>query len=60
VLIFGAILVFSFFYVYFLIVEVKGLTLEQVDELYESRVKPWKSASWKPSTGRSNKDVSKA
>lgn len=55
-LIFGGILIVSFVYVYFLIPETKGLTLEQVDEMYESRVAPWKSASWQPSTGRRNRN----
>jgi len=37
------------FYVYFFIPETKGLTLEEVDEMYRSGVKPWKSAGWVPS-----------
>lgn len=47
-LIFFGMLVFGWFYVYFFIPEVKGLSLEEVDELYRSGVKPWKSAGWRP------------
>ncbi|KAE9400944.1 sugar transporter [Gymnopus androsaceus JB14] len=47
-LIFCAMLVVAFIYVYFFIPETKGLTLEEVDEMYRSGVKPWKSASWVP------------
>jgi len=35
-------------YVYFLIPETRGLTLEQVDELFEKHVPPQKSAEWVP------------
>jgi hypothetical protein len=35
-------------YVYFLIPETRGLTLEQVDELFEKQVTPRKSAKWVP------------
>ncbi|TDL19419.1 general substrate transporter [Rickenella mellea] len=48
-LIFFGMLVFGFVYVYFAIPEVKGLSLEEVDELYRSGVKPWHSAGWRPS-----------
>lgn len=41
-------LIFGFVYVYIAIPEVKGLSLEEVDELYRSGVKPWNSASWRP------------
>jgi len=47
-LIFFGMLVFGLIYVYFAIPEVKGLSLEEVDEYYRSGVKPWNSASWKP------------
>lgn len=30
--------------------EVKGLSLEEVDELYRANIKPWKSASWRPAS----------
>jgi MFS transporter, SP family, sugar:H+ symporter len=42
-------LVFGFIYVWLFIPETKGLSLEEVDELYRAGVKPWKSAGWKPS-----------
>ena len=47
-MIFFGMLVFGFFYVYIFIPEVKGLSLEEVDELYGSDVKPWDSAGWRP------------
>ncbi len=31
-----------------LIYETKGLTLEEIDELYSTKVVPWKSAGWVP------------
>ncbi|KIJ53995.1 hypothetical protein M422DRAFT_24987 [Sphaerobolus stellatus SS14] len=48
-LIFFGMLVFGFIYVYLFVPETKGLTLEEVDEMYRARVAPWKSANWKPS-----------
>lgn len=45
-LIFGSVLVFAFFYVYFMIPEVKGLSLESVEILYTQNIPPWKSAAW--------------
>ncbi|KAH9835852.1 general substrate transporter [Rhodofomes roseus] len=47
-LIFCGMLVFGFVYVYLFIPETKGLSLEEVDELYRARVLPWKSGSWRP------------
>lgn len=47
-LIFCGMLVFGFVYVYLFIPETKGLSLEEVDELYRSRIPPWKSSSWRP------------
>ena len=41
-------LVFSIFFVYFMVYETKGLTLEEIDELYSTKVLPWKSAGWVP------------
>jgi len=45
---FGMLLVGAVF-VYFFIPETKGLSLEEVDEMYRARVPPWKSPSWRPS-----------
>ncbi|ODV96779.1 hypothetical protein PACTADRAFT_48593 [Pachysolen tannophilus NRRL Y-2460] len=42
-------LVFSFFFVYATVPETKGLSLEEVDEMYRAGVIPWKSSSWVPS-----------
>ncbi|KAF5352859.1 hypothetical protein D9756_006125 [Leucocoprinus leucothites] len=47
-LIFFGMLVFGFGYVYLFVPETKGLSLEEVDEMYRSGVKPWNSANWKP------------
>ncbi|KAL5488197.1 hypothetical protein ACEPAI_6305 [Sanghuangporus weigelae] len=47
-MIFFGMLVFGFFYVYIFIPEVKGLSLEEIDELYRAGVKPWASAGWRP------------
>ncbi|KAI0658309.1 general substrate transporter [Cubamyces menziesii] len=48
-LIFFGMLVFGYVYVYFFIPETKGLSLEEVDEMYRAEVKPWNSANWRPS-----------
>ncbi|MDI5889464.1 hypothetical protein WICANDRAFT_84441 [Wickerhamomyces anomalus NRRL Y-366-8] len=45
-------LVFAFFYVFFFLPETKGLSLEEVHELYEEKVLPWKSTSWVPPSRR--------
>lgn len=37
-------------FTYFFIPETKGLSLEQVDELYTDGVKPWRSSDWVPET----------
>jgi len=47
-LIFFGMLLFGYVYVYLFIPETKGLSLEEVDELYRSGVRPWNSANWKP------------
>ena len=47
-LIFFGMLVFGFVYVYLFIPETKGLSLEEVDEMYRSGVKPWNSPGWRP------------
>ena len=41
-------LTFGWFYTYLFIPEVKGLSLEEVDELYRAGVKPWRSSAWRP------------
>ena len=46
--VFAGCLFFSFFYVYFFVSETKGLTLEEVDELYAQKILPWKSSNWVP------------
>lgn len=35
-------------FTYFFIPETKGLSLEQVDELYNDGIKPWQSTKWVP------------
>ena len=35
-------------FTYFFIPETKGLSLEQVDEMYNEGVKPWQSTKWVP------------
>ncbi|ETS59531.1 hypothetical protein PaG_06450 [Moesziomyces aphidis] len=45
-LIFGSILVFAWFYVYFMIPETKGLALEDVEYLYSQNIAPWKTPKW--------------
>jgi MFS transporter, SP family, sugar:H+ symporter len=47
-MIFFGMLVFGFVYVYLAIPETKGLSLEEVDEMYVAGIKPWNSASWRP------------
>ncbi|GBE77337.1 Hexose transporter 2 [Sparassis crispa] len=47
-LIFFGMLLFGFVYVYLFIPETKGLSLEEVDELYRANVAPWQSAGWRP------------
>ena len=46
--VFTGCLLFSFFYVYFFVSETKGLSLEEVDELYAEGIAPWKSGAWVP------------
>ncbi|WLF77502.1 hexose transporter hxt5 [Lodderomyces elongisporus] len=41
-------LLFSIFFVYFMVYETKGLSLEEVDELYQSGIPAWKSSGWVP------------
>ncbi|GFZ50526.1 hypothetical protein JCM24511_08283 [Saitozyma sp. JCM 24511] len=56
-LIFFGCLIFAFFYVFFFIPETKGISLEEVDELYRSSTPPWKSASWRPASHRASLDA---
>ncbi|CAI4395400.1 ALI_collapsed_G0029030.mRNA.1.CDS.1 [Saccharomyces cerevisiae] len=45
-------LAFSYFYVFFFVPETKGLSLEEVDEMWMDGVLPWKSTSWVPASRR--------
>ncbi|KIJ66482.1 hypothetical protein HYDPIDRAFT_86208 [Hydnomerulius pinastri MD-312] len=56
-LVFFCMLVVGFVYVYFAIPETKGLTLEEVDEMYRSGVPPWRSVGWRPSEKHYHHDV---
>ncbi|KZT22630.1 general substrate transporter [Neolentinus lepideus HHB14362 ss-1] len=56
-LIFFGMLVFGFFYVYIFIPETKGLSLEEVDEMYRSGVRPWKSSGWRPQLDEKEPEV---
>jgi len=47
-MIFFGMLIFGYVYVYLFIPETKGLSLEEVDEMYVAGIKPWNSSSWKP------------
>ncbi|KZS93480.1 general substrate transporter [Sistotremastrum niveocremeum HHB9708] len=48
-MIFFGMLIFGAVFVYLFIPETKGLSLEEIDELYRAHVKPWNSTNWKPS-----------
>nr|CAI6496630.1 ASN_HP1_G0024140.mRNA.1.CDS.1 [Saccharomyces cerevisiae] len=45
-------MVFAYFYVFFFVPETKGLSLEEVNDMYAEGVLPWKSASWVPVSKR--------
>ncbi|SCV01770.1 LAME_0G18382g1_1 [Lachancea meyersii CBS 8951] len=45
-------MVFAIFYVFFFIPETKGLTLEEVNEMYQEGVSPWRSSGWVPASRR--------
>ena len=47
-LIFFGMLVFGYGFVWLCIPETRGLSLEEVDEMYRARVAPWRSARWRP------------
>lgn len=57
--IFAAINCVCFAFVLFILPETKGLTLEQVDEMYVSGAanKAWKTGKWVPSHGNSNRNT---
>ena len=46
--VFTGCLAVSVVFVYFCIMETKGLTLEEVDEMYSQGILPWRSESWVP------------
>ncbi|WVQ96594.1 hypothetical protein IAU59_003699 [Kwoniella sp. CBS 9459] len=56
-LVFCGCLIFAFFYVYFMIPETRGISLEEVDELYRARIPAWRSSTWVPSTQHSAIDT---
>lgn len=56
-LIFGSITYAAGVFVYFVLPETRGLSLEQVDEMYKLNIAPWKSASWVPTVGDPNRDT---
>ncbi|SGZ38159.1 related to Hexose transporter 2 [Hanseniaspora guilliermondii] len=45
-------LIFMTFFVFFVIPETKDLTLEEVDELWQDDVLPWRSSNWVPAARR--------
>ncbi len=49
-LIFAGVLAYGMVYIYFMLPETAGLSLEEVDELYTLKIKPWKSTHWDPPT----------
>lgn len=52
-LIFGSVLVVAAIFSYLAVPELKGLSLEQVNEMYEDKkLKPWNTTKWQPQTGR--------
>lgn len=45
-------MVFAYFYVFFFVNETKGLTLEEVNDMYAEGVLAWKSSRWVPADRR--------
>ncbi|KND00827.1 sugar porter (SP) family MFS transporter [Spizellomyces punctatus DAOM BR117] len=54
--VFAACCLFAAFFVFFLVPETKGRSLEEVDELYAAGVPAWRSANWDPQTGPHGKN----
>ncbi|AMD19246.1 HBR345Cp [Eremothecium sinecaudum] len=50
--VFAACLIFAFFYIFFFVPETKGLTLEEVEEMWQEDVLPWNSHKWEPKSTR--------
>jgi MFS transporter, SP family, sugar:H+ symporter len=46
--VFSGCLIFAVFFTYFFVHETKGLSLEDIDQMFASGVKPWKSSGWVP------------
>jgi SP family sugar:H+ symporter-like MFS transporter len=42
---------FAVFYVYFLLPETSGRSLEEIDTMFLLEIKPWKSSKWTPTKG---------
>ncbi|WVQ84241.1 hypothetical protein IAT38_006393 [Cryptococcus sp. DSM 104549] len=49
-LVFFGCLIGAFIYVFFMLPETRGISLEEVDELYRSKIPAWRSTHWKPSS----------
>lgn len=50
-------MLFGCFFVFFFVPETKGLTLDEVNEMWLEGVAPWKSASWIPASKRETEDA---
>lgn len=48
--IFAGFLLCSLFFVYFCVYETKGLSLEEVDEMFSTKIKAWQSPLWHPAS----------
>ncbi len=55
--VFTGCLIFMAIFCYFIVPETRGLSLEEVDELYESGVSPIKSSHWTPSRNANRKEA---
>ncbi|PWN39407.1 putative monosaccharide transporter [Ceraceosorus guamensis] len=58
-LVFAGCLTFAAIFVFFVLPELKGLSLEAVDELFTEhpRMPPWKSSSWQPTRGEKGRET---